>query len=234
MGHERLGDSEPNRAWPTETTGVPAYRNRHPVRSKCSDRVERTCFGSSNRKACVSVSVIWFLLIAVGAIIGAEIVGWMDWLHRTLLKRTARRLPPGLQERYLEEWLAELAQTPNRPMMRLVWVASIVVRRNRLSAILETKGADVRTSVARRVVAFVALLLSLPVIGLVTTTAWVGVRHNPVYRVRFRDATGKVTGVGFRIHTRNRFLARTGLIELPYLFDVARGNAMLGNRRRRN
>ncbi len=48
------------------------------------------------------------------AILADELLGWIPWLAKVLLKHNARRLPIELQERYKEEWLSHLNDIPGR------------------------------------------------------------------------------------------------------------------------
>lgn len=69
----------------------------------------------------------------MAALLGAELIAWSDWWQRRLLRFAAAAMPCAFRERYFEEWLGELAQIPNGPVTRSIWVLSIVMRRRSIA-----------------------------------------------------------------------------------------------------
>lgn len=58
-------------------------------------------------------------------VVSTEVTGWLPYLSATIVRRAARRLPAAIQERYVGEWLAELAQLDDRRLYGVVWAWSI-------------------------------------------------------------------------------------------------------------
>lgn len=99
-------------------------------------------------------ALAWILLVVIGALVGAEVVGWCGPAQRFLVRRAAAKLPPRHRERYVEEWMAELHTLPQAPLTRFVFTASLLVRRRRLATELasgQRKASKLQELMARGV-----------------------------------------------------------------------------------
>lgn len=81
-------------------------------------------------------ALLWIGLTLLAAVVSAEFAGWSSWFASWVLRRAAAALPPASQERYRAEWAAELANVPDGPITRAVWVFSIWRHRRNLARTL--------------------------------------------------------------------------------------------------
>jgi hypothetical protein len=68
------------------------------------------------------------------SLVSAEARASADHLAQHLVARAARSLPPGLQERYSEEWEAELAVLSDRPLTALAFALRLSVKASDIAA----------------------------------------------------------------------------------------------------
>jgi hypothetical protein len=162
-----------------------------------------------------------------------------------LVRRAARRLPHESQERYSEEWFAELGALPGKGLSKLVFAVRILWNAPGVRDAL-------RGSLSRRTQLLLRLLdVSLAGMGLVVCVplfAAIGAAMRTadwgpaVIRVRQIDLRGEVMSsrLAFRTFrmtresnpavgqtTIGRFLERSELMYLPSLIDVFRGRLSL-------
>ena len=69
------------------------------------------------------IAVASFVALAgLGAVIGAEFLGWLPTLTRTLVYLAVRQLPPDKRERYREEFLYDIqSKASDRNVLALLW-----------------------------------------------------------------------------------------------------------------
>jgi hypothetical protein len=89
---------------------------------------------------------MWIAIASVTAVINlviAELAGWLPWLAERLIRQAARLLPPDAQNRYADEWLAELDVLPGRGISALLFSFRLLVRARRVGREL-TESQDSR------------------------------------------------------------------------------------------
>jgi hypothetical protein len=77
----------------------------------------------------------WLLVGVVAAALNvavAEIFDWFPWIARRLIRRAVGQLPFDAQERYEEEWLAELDALPGRRISSLIFAVRIHIGASRV------------------------------------------------------------------------------------------------------
>jgi hypothetical protein len=84
----------------------------------------------------------WFLAIAGSALVAAEVIEWCGPAQRALVRRAAARLPIEYRDRYIEEWKAELAESPGGPLTRFLFTVTLLVRSRRLESALRDRTRD--------------------------------------------------------------------------------------------
>lgn len=200
-------------------------------------------------------AVGWAALAILAAVLGAEVIAWCGPAQRWLLRRAANALPVEHRDRYVEEWIAELAYVPNGPVTRLLWAGRIFVGRNSIARAL---GAPVRstsrTLTAKRGLDMAAAAASLIVSAFVLIGIALAIRLDSSGPILFRQTRVGKNGLPFemlKFRTRvasgvdsaaaqdsdfqftrvGRVLRRYSLDELPQLINVLRGDvSMVGPR----
>ena len=81
---------------------------------------------------------ITIVLGALGSILAAEFLGWCPWFAERLLNRAVCRLPASHQQRYRQEWLADMDLMRNRGgFSLLVWAVGLYLAAGRVAGALE-------------------------------------------------------------------------------------------------
>lgn len=85
--------------------------------------------------------VLGLLLVFLVRAITAEAMGWLPALSWACLRSAAKRLPVEYQERYAQEWRAELATLRDRRLWAIVWAIRVRVKASSMGAELERDAA---------------------------------------------------------------------------------------------
>jgi hypothetical protein len=86
----------------------------------------------------VVTTFITIMLGALGSILAAEFLGWCPWFAERLLNCAVRRLPGNHQQRYRQEWLADMDQMRNRGGFSvLLWAVGLYLTAERVAGALE-------------------------------------------------------------------------------------------------
>jgi DNA-binding XRE family transcriptional regulator len=95
------------------------------------------------------IAVATFIALAsLGAMIGAEFLGWLPALARVLVDLSVRQLPADKRERYREEFLYDIqSKASDRKVMALIWALRTCISARGLAKNL--KEPDPRTQQAR-------------------------------------------------------------------------------------
>lgn len=180
---------------------------------------------------------MWLALALASAVIGAEVLAWSAPAHRWLLRRAALALPPGLRERYYEEWLCEMEEVPSGPLTRGLWVLSIYRRRRFMAEAVGLKRPPgLRTKRAIDIcVAGTSLLVLGPLLLLIATLIRLTTGLSPTVRTLRKGPDGRVFRL-LRFRTVNglgqptrlgRLVARYDGDSLPMITNVLRGDLSL-------
>jgi hypothetical protein len=185
-----------------------------------------------------------------------EARGWLPHLSRGLVKSAANHVLPEYRDRYREEWLAEVHAYRDRPLTAFLRAAgirrSVRVLNRQLGHLADASFLDRVVAAAAWVVVaplfgLIALLIRAtspgPVFFRVPCVRSDGRRYDALRFRTMRKGAGELHshltkgrdlgGPIFKLYadpriTRvGRFLRRTGLDELPYLFNVLRGERPL-------
>ena len=81
-------------------------------------------------------AVAYILTVVIVPILIGECTDWLPWTATHLIRAAARKLPLTAQERYTEEWLAELDQLPGK-LSKLVVALRIRFKARATSKALE-------------------------------------------------------------------------------------------------
>jgi lipopolysaccharide/colanic/teichoic acid biosynthesis glycosyltransferase len=76
--------------------------------------------------AVIAVACMALGLAVVQKLLVSELEGWLPHVSRRVVTAAARRLPLRDQERYLEEWQAELATFDDRRLTALLWACGLL------------------------------------------------------------------------------------------------------------
>lgn len=143
----------------------------------------------------------WVALVVLSTLVGAEVIAWCGPGQRWLLRRAVAALPEDRQDRYLEEWLAELEVLPQGPVTRSLWVLRIYLGRRSLACAL---GAPRHLPASARlikrstdaVLACLGILMVMPLFAVVAVL----VRCNSPGPVFCREVRFGVDGRPFQVY----------------------------------
>lgn len=171
------------------------------------------------------------------AVLADEARAWMPYLARRLVRSAAAQLPPGDDERYRRDWLAELAPWNDRPLSALGKALHIRLSSESIRASL--LGLPARDERLRRAidvaVGSVLLVVFAPLLGVAAVAVAIDTRQRPFKLVRHGGRDGRSIRV-LRFRQRppgvpllsSREGARTSWLELlPSLVNVVRGELSL-------
>jgi hypothetical protein len=181
------------------------------------------------------IGVVLAVLGIIGAVISRQLAdefkAWTPWLIGRLVKRAVRKLPEGQRDRFEEEWLSYLDETPGE-------VGKIAAA---LGFLLAARRMSSPISIPKRVFDIIFALFALACVAPLFLSIAIAIKMEdggPIFvmravmgpngrraaLVKFRtvplNATSKCTRVG-------RVLRSVPLDQLPILINVLRGDATL-------
>lgn len=184
---------------------------------------------------------------------GDEVKAWMPWFTKRLLQIAIERLPEVQRERFSEEWASHVSDVPGE-IGKLITAMGCVWAAHEIASTL-THGMPVCERILRRSVdmsmAAVMLLVQAPLFLLVSVLIKLdcgikerffvripGIGANGKSYMQYRFRIGMLTrpiGMAdgqFRKQTRfslvGYLLFRTGMIKMPTLINVLRGDMAIG------
>lgn len=184
------------------------------------------------------MGLIETIIVGVAVVLLAtEVQAWLPWLTERILRHAVRRLPESLRDRYDEEWRADINDRPGM-LSKFVSACGLLVAGNKLRRMQE-QSVDVGLigRVVNRSLGMLFVVLDLPLyIGI---SVWIYIEdRGPIFYKRTYIHNGKPF-VLYEFRTRRvglansceseetragRFLRRTELRLLPYLFNVVKGD----------
>lgn len=129
--------------------------------------------------------ILWILGAMAGGALAEELLGWVVPTCRLIVRGAAARLPREWQDRYAEEWEAELLALPGGPVTKVLWAARTGLGTRALNAALQhsrTPATPVAKQVIDRGLAFTMLLVAFPVLLLVALLVKVSSRGPVLFR----------------------------------------------------
>jgi hypothetical protein len=181
------------------------------------------------------IAVVFAVLGIIGAAISRQLAdefkAWTPWVIHRLVARAVRKLPEEQRDRFEEEWLSYVDETPGE-IGKIAAALGFLLAARRMSSpkrlprrVFEIFIALVSLAVVCPLFYGIALAIKIedggPVFVRTTLTRPDG-RKASLFRFRTvpLGATSECTLVG-------RFLRQTSLYELPLLISVLRGDATL-------
>jgi hypothetical protein len=184
----------------------------------------------------LGLAVLGIIAAAASRQLADEFKAWTPWIIERLIKRAVRKLPEDWRDRFEEEWLSHIHETPGEVGKLMAALGFLFAARQMSSPII----------IPRRFLDILAALVSLFFVG--PLLLWIAIAikvedGGPIFVAgAIRGPNGRQSFSQFRTislgatagHTRvGRFIRSVGLDKLPGLINVLRGEATFRSDRER-